>query len=320
MASSVIPELAKLDIIKQDTESASHKVFQELAIKSAQPHADRTFLTDRAVIGMEPMEDMPHTAHLLNSEHLAMAFTELSAAMDDPFDVFPLPSYTYDPSKPCYLYTIPRELRDMVYDDVISSGNLKILRTSRKLHEEGINFLYKRRVCHLIEDFTKYRPAINLQEPIAALIQNVDIEIVMGSSMNGRCWGDTTDPILKFGGSTVLRQTCRLVFLCTEYYHPFNTKPRLEKILGQLRTLNGFLRVILEFHYKCPMLVGEHQPLHCRQKAISILRADKHLEKNLGPSTWREDVDPTRQYLEFHPRAHLEANQGGVVANDPVPQ
>ena len=70
---------------------------------------------------------MLHTAYLMKPQSLAVAFMELSMAMDDPFEAFTLPLDTYDPKNPCYLFTFPRELRDMIHDSLIS--------TLRKTHQ-----------------------------------------------------------------------------------------------------------------------------------------------------------------------------------------
>ncbi|CAD6568627.1 MAG: hypothetical protein ASARMPRED_001887 [Alectoria sarmentosa] len=253
MNSPATQEFVKLEIVKQDMQFALHKVFKELDVKTSQSHVDCPVLINVAWIGMELMKNLPHSSYLLKPESLTTAFTELSAAMDDPFDAFhppdTLPIDTYDPTKPCYLFTISRELRDMIYDPAISSGNIKILQTSKRLHKEGIELLYKRRVCHLNIDLTKYIPKISLQKPIAALIQNVNIEIVLKRYIGTRNCTHNIKAIRRFSGSTIRRQTCRVVLLftfcdCSDKYAQY-----FRLYMRYLETLIGFSRLLLEVRF-----------------------------------------------------------------------
>lgn len=234
--------------------------------------------------------------------------------MDDHFDAFHrpdiLPLDTYDPKKPSYLFTIPRELRDMICDDVILSGNLKILQTSKQLHHECIGFLYKRRTCHLNIDITNYVPKLSLQKPIATLIQNVNIEIFLKSDTYVRDWQHNIEPISTFSGSTVLRQRCRVVLLFA-YCDPLAdiSAPVLGWYLDYLRTLTEFSRVTLEVLFQGPMTAREQRIWPDWQLAIFSCARNRMRDK-LGPSIWNYTNDHSCGYLEFYPREYLENNPG----------
>ena len=263
------------------------------------------------------MGKLTHTAYLLKPEPLTMEFHELFMTMNDPFDSFhhpnTLPLDTYDPAKPSHFFTIPRELRDVIYDDLISSGNFKILLTSKKVHDEGIGILYKRRSCHLNIDISKYIPKLSLQKYIAALIQNVKIEIFLKPVMDP-VWRHKTAATGKFSGSTVPRQTCRVVLLFASCEEPRSGPayiffPHPWWCMDYLRTLTGFSRITFEVRFQGPMTAREQKVWPAWQMARFRYVHDQ-LDYKFGPSTWHDTVEPTCGYLEFHPREHLEADPG----------
>ena len=233
-------------------------------------------------------------------------------AMDDPFDAFH-PLYisredTHDPNKPCYLFDIPREIRDMIYDCAISSGSLAILQTSRKVHEEGIEFLYKRRVCQINVDNGRYTPQFNLPKPIAALIQNISIIIFLEPPTWSHRFPSGMRPVHKFMGGSIARQTCRvlLFFLVNDdldprdsfYYYCF---------LDPLRTLVGFSRLTLEVRFQ-GRLNGQDEQILSRFRKVFIEAYCPRLEDWLGHGTLQEGDDQVSVHMEFHPRTHYQAN------------
>ncbi len=217
----------------------------------------------------------------------------------------------YDPTKPCYLFAIPRELRDMILGDVIASGHPKILRTSRKLHEEGTELLYKRGICRLNMDFTNYTAKFSLQKPIATLIQNVNIEIEPTRQMDDRVWNQKVEIFRKFSGSSVSRKDCRVVLLFAYFKNSLNKVPYFKLWMHMLQTLIGFSRITLEVRFRGRMSVSKEEiwprwQMGMMEKAAQILRCA------FGSCTWRDTVDSDRIYLEFHPRGHLIANPGSL--------
>ena len=268
---------------------------------------------------MEDLRHLPDAAWSLKPEHSTTAFIELSTALDDPFDSFRRPKSrpldTYDATKPCYLFAIPRELRDMISDYTISTGSIQILQTSRKLREEGIQSLYKRRICHLAVDLTNYVPQFSLQKPIAALIQNVNIEISLDLRVDPLPWIHNIQPIGKFVGASIPRQMCRVTVLFRS--SDFNcvilrAGYHLEWFMGHIRTLVGFSHLIFEYKVQVPITVSE-RPAWSAWKTIVMDSAfhQRYMSSDLGPCT-RHDEDSGRQYLEFHPRGYWEANPGSL--------
>ncbi len=294
MASHITPNLVEFNVVKHDTMVPIHKGVKRLEVKSIQPHADDPPLTDSACISLELMENLPQTTNTLKPDPLIMVFAELSMAMDAPFDAFhppdtaPLdtsPLDTYDPKKPCYLFIMPRELRDTVYDLVISSGNLSILQTSKIVREESTEVLYKRRIYHLNIHFAKYVPLFSLQKPIASLIQNVKIEINLSRKKVQRFYHNIKQ-IRKFSGS-IPRQTCGVVTLFKPWGRTIIRKtgviaPEYNLLMSYIRTLIGFSQLIIEFRIRGAYFhFFGWNPLY-----TTILEESRQeLTNQLGPST-----------------------------------
>ena len=277
--------------------------------------------TGRASITMEDSENFPGAVYSLKSENSTLAFIELSTALDDPFNSFRSMISrlvdTYDATKPCYLFAIPLEVRDMISDYTISIGGIRILQTSKKLREEGTRYLYKRRVCHLDVDLANYVPKFSLQKPIAALIQNVNIDISIDLLVDPLPWIHNIKPIGKFVGAIIPRQTCQVTvhYRHCRLYNSGSIVSRavwaLELILSHIRILVGFSHLTLQFPYPLDMIRSE-------DVAWAVLRSSVfdsafyqgHLDSDLGPSTWHGTNNDRRQYLDFHPRGYWEANPG----------
>ena len=286
-------------------------------------HADCSVLVDRAPITMEDLKNLPDTANSQKSEHSTIAFIELSIALDDPFDSFSPPDSQpldrYDATKPCYLFAIPRELRDMISDYTISIGGIQILQTSKKFREEGTRFLYKRRVCHLDLDFTGYVPKFSLQKPVAALIQNVNIDITLDFRVGPFLWIDNMKPISKFVGAIIPRQTCRVMVLFRNYDYDGSVACKavcfLEWIMNHIRALVGFSHLILQYEIQMPMTVSERPAWSAEETFLTDPAFHKkYLGSDLGPCTRHDIEDSRRPYFEFHPRGNWEASPGSLSA------
>lgn len=231
---------------------------------------------------------------------------------------FALPLDKDEPQKQCYLFTIPRELRDMISDIAISSGDISILHLSKQLHDEGIGLLYKRRICHLIIGPTNWTRGFSLEKPIAALIQNVTIEILLYDGTDSWCWrdkrwgekgwGKIVRPLRSFSGLAVLREACRvvLVFANRLDFRMDRRVPR--RVMESLQTLHGFSRVILDVRFRDRRDAREKEEWPRLQRAVVLERACKDLSCGLGPSILHETLESDGGYLEFYPRDYLEAN------------
>ena len=319
---SITAKLIYLDVIRRDLDPTLHKAIQQLEIGKTQVHANYPVSIGRASIIMEDLENLLDVAHSQKFEHSTIAFIELSTALDDPFNsVHPLdprPLDTYDATKPCYLLTIPRELRDMISDYTISIGGVQILRTSRQLREEGTQFLYKRRVCHLDIDLTKYVPKFSLQKPIAALIQNVNIDISLDFNVDPLLWLHNMKPVGKFAGAMVPRQMCRVMVLFRHYpncdfdsilLRVFHT---LEWIMTHIGTLVGFSHLTFEYKLQVPTTASERLACSALTSFHYWAFLEQYLGLDLGPSPRHGIKDSRRQYFEFHPRGCWEANPGSL--------
>ena len=274
---------------------------------------------------MEDLENFPDAVYSLKSEHSTIAFIELSTSLDDPFDSFRHPDShpldTYDATKPCYFFAIPRELRDMISDYTISIGAIQILQTSKRLREEGTHFLYKRRVCHLDVDLTDYVPKFSLQKPIAALIQNVNIDISLDFHVDPFLWIHNMKPISKFVGAIIPRQTCRVMLLFRNYgngsFKPVALRAAcfLEWIMNRIRALVGFSHLILQYDIQMPMTVSERPAWSAKETfLVDSTFHKRYLGSDLGPCT-RHDIEGSRrQYFELHPRGNWEASPGSLSA------
>lgn len=284
--------------------------FQEFVKKLENRSSDSPVVNTKPWIRNEPMKSLLHTADWLEHEPLAVAFTNLMA-MDDPFDNFPRtfspPLDTGFPKKPCYLFGIPRELRDIISDIAISAGDISILQTSKQLHHEGIGFLYKRRICHVNINLTKHVCRFSLPEHVAALIQNVNIKIISERGVSLRRWGRDLEPLRKFSGLTVPRQMCRVVLLYSCNDDLFDHWTRMDvpyRVMEGLKTLIGFSRVIVEVHCRGQVRAREEELRRRRWRIGELVSARKDLSYGLGPWTWHETAESDGGYLEFHPREH----------------
>ena len=272
---------------------------------------------------MEDSENFPDAVYSLKSENSTLALIELSTAQDDPFDSFrPMVSQlvdTYDATKPCYLFAIPLEVRDMISDYTISIGGIQILQTSKKLREEGTRYLYKRRVCHLDVDLANYVPKFSLQKPIAALIQNVNIDISIDVLVDPLPWLHNIKPMGNFVGAIIPRQTCQVTVHYPHFRpYPYNSGSflskaafTLESILCHIRILVGFSHLTLQFPY--PPATTRSEDAARAALRFSVFGSafyQSHLDSDLGPSTWHDANNDRRQYLDFHPRSYWEANPG----------
>lgn len=82
------------------------------------------------------------------------AFINFIGLLDDPFDAFeaalpPSPKLNdnYDPLKNCALFTLPLEIRHIIYDDLIESGNVNLLRAFKEFNTEGVKLSRLARRC-----------------------------------------------------------------------------------------------------------------------------------------------------------------------------
>lgn len=265
---------------------------------------------------------------LANSEFDSTA--GLFKSLEDPFDNFhPLESHRFIPYHIVAptLGVLPREIRDIIYTDLIVAGELCILRTSKAVCQEVTELLYKQGTCRILLDMTLPYAGkkFAIRKFHASAIQNLDIDIRnlhRGLSFHRH---HSLSSFKMFSGSSVCRQKCHITFsqcnlslIRRDWYE----QPGPRRLLKNLRTLTGFKTLTIKIRFF---------PLSSLSKVSKYLQFIKdYLEVSLGEAIWREGTkanyeakylechprDRTKanyeaNYLEFHPRDHWQARQEG---------
>ena len=151
--------------------------------------------------------------------------------------------------------TLPRELRDLIFDDCLVSGSPQFLACSRAMREEGLSRIWEKGVYRMNVD-TRVRMNFFSSAPVATgtpeclqpvqqiaeRIQHLRIR-VKGMDFRSRAvWsGFDSDAIKQFGGSEVRRKSCTIL-LEMEYPNHYHFGVEVVQALG---TLVGFEQVDL---------------------------------------------------------------------------
>lgn len=215
----------------------------------------------------------------------------------------PISSVPFHISSPT-LSILPREIRDMIYINLIAAGELGILRTSKALFQEASEFLYKRGTLRLLLPMNteNSQPDFLFNRLYVAVVQNLDIRLLM----TGVCGRDLVTARL-FSGSGVCRRNCNIDFV-NDGTLPYGSTHQLhvpQDILEMLGTFTSFKMLTIRPRFLC------------REHTLGLLQSFKdNLEGSIGEGIWhgRTDVDHVGQYLEFHPRDHWEAQQKRAIS------
>ena len=238
--------------------------------------------------------------------------TELLEALEDPFDNFhPLESQRFIPyhlSAPT-LCVLPREIRDIIYTDLIVAGELRILLTSKAVCQEVTQLLYKQGTCRFILDMTLPYAGqeFALRKFHASAIQNLHIDIRKVYELVIHDY-HSSRPFKIFSGSSVCRQNCHINFdprSISMARHEWPQSWRVRELLDDLRTLMGFKTLTIKKRSCNPRSISK--------VSNSLQFIKDYLEVSLGEAIWREGTKANQEvkYLEFHPRDHWEACQEG---------
>ena len=226
--------------------------------------------------------------------------SSIFATLEDAFDAFhPLESGPFTPfnTSPSILATLPREIRDMIYANLIEAGHLGLLRTSKAVCREATELLYKQGTCRLVLNFgvdNGPKKGFALKAPMAAAIQSLDVHIMV---VDDSC--RDLHLFNFFRGPSVRRNRCRIT-LQVGGYHPHG---RSRKVVGApldlITTLIGFRTLTVDIRTLCPLLRTE-----------LLQTAKEHLRLTLGQGIWhgRTEVGGEDQYLEFYPREYWETH------------
>lgn len=227
--------------------------------------------------------------------------------------------------------SLARELRDIIYSDLITSGDVAILRVSQQLHDEAKDILYKQGIFRMylnVSTSEKYhdtwRPSV-LQ--VDNRIQNFNILIYLPSSMlrtHGQLYRSeydklTFDYIQSCQGSRAFHLT--LIFDATTTTDVLYHRSRILELLRTFSSTELFtLRVDTTSDYP-PF--SSHNLAAMESIHTWILQSfASSLQPTLGYPEWKLDSCPSSryqtstyakahpdvrpfpnaQYLEFHPR------------------
>lgn len=222
--------------------------------------------------------------------------TELFQTFEDPFDSFhplePKPFMPYHVSSTT-LGLLPREIRDIIYTDLVVAGELSILRTSKAVCQEMTQLLFKYGTCHVVLDMnrSKTEKEFTLTEVQASAIQDLHIRLFLVGDLD-------PDPHLvrMFSDPSVTRQNCDItVEFCNQSPPWSNVQPDppvRPKILDLFRALANFKTLTVRTRY----LDSKHH--------LKVLQTfSDSLQVSLGRVSWhgKAKADCEAQYLEFHP-------------------
>ena len=228
-----------------------------------------------------------------------------------------------EPPKSCGFLSIARELRDMIYSELIPSGNTAILQVSQQVHDEVQDKLYKQGICRL--QFHCGRNYFHVMDPpdsSLSKVENFNLKINIGSDQRGPPFVDLNrrtlaqarrlDPSFQpyVQGSGTCNVT--LVFGDTDTFH------MPDSVLVLLQCLDTFKLVTLRIHFSYLF-----HPWDRRRRAILAPPHRSMLEQmsavsrdSLGDPEWKSEPYrgpfsqerplinpwPTAPYLEFHPQ------------------
>ena len=213
------------------------------------------------------------------------------------------------------LLDLPAELIDVVYEYALVSGNLAILRTSRRVHSEAMAFLYQSAYLHIhYEEPSSEKLRRDVTAPITAapvtaghisiadmrLVQNLDICVDLDVDFLGLL-ACLDEPLASFiGRDAPPRKTC--VLRIKNFGHIIH-EPRVSQILHDMKGLVNFhlLYVIASTrHVEEFIRIGQNVIQRMRNAEVYEM-AKERLQATLGPWIWYDSNTEAGKYLEFHP-------------------
>lgn len=257
---------------------------------------------------------------------------------DDPFDAFHPTlsdsSVKHDNFSPCPLFTLARELRDIIYTDLIITGHVKLAQASKAFALEFMELIGKKGICRLTTNETKgprLTPFPKLGKPLADTIQHLDLRLVTGMHKWNRGHREySRDRRMEkiFGDPSVPRKSCHVdveehlpprVLAPHDIQNRFIPLSSKIKYLRPLQLLGGFQTLTIKV--TCTVDSAE-RPWNREQServanayAFTYCVLAASLRGSLGKPVTRINGQQARvRYLEFRPRAYQEAlaREGGV--------
>ena len=222
-----------------------------------------------------------------------------------------------DSSKKAGLFTLPRELRDMIYSDLVQSGQVNILRASKSMHEEATETVLKEGICrlHLNNLTEQHTPESDVQEPFPSKIQNFSIRIPV-SEQNHIVPSLFLKPFRRLARSDVARQDCHVTFVILDCHMRLdvNGLRSLPILLAHVETLIQFKALYVNVQVEGLISNGDprwanrgYQGMKDDLQEIVFNNIRTTLEGTLGTASCH-DRDSSQRYLEFRPQTLLEAH------------
>lgn len=255
--------------------------------------------------------------------------TNLSDGVETAYPVATKISDTYDQSRDCTLFILPRELRDQIYDSLIESGRISIFRTSKKLHWEAKERLPTHGVCRINVDPSRPTLEFYLPEDSVHIVDKVRLRILLIGQMSIRGLYRNLQPIRRLAiSNNIVRRSCHIVIedhldgaphCCSETRHqPTRGIQMIASWYYQhLETLIHFNVVTLEIHqngHDCVIRpstdvdIGsllQPYPPHDEVRLSHMYQTTlDHLQPCLGPGEWHPRTDSLHSSLTFHPQEY----------------
>ena len=157
-------------------------------------------------------------------------------------------------AKPFNFLSLARELRDIIYSDLITSGDVVILRVSQQLHDEAKEVLHKQKIFRMYlstptsaKSHNSWRPSVLA---VNNTIQNFNILMYMPPSMlrsPGRLFSSEYDKLtLEYIQSRQDSRDCHLTLITNISF--LRTRTLRTRILEFVCTLSNFELVASRIH------------------------------------------------------------------------
>lgn len=277
MSSQTTPhEMLKFNVFKKELHDLLDKVLDEA--KAIQTTAADPVVVDRSWILSKFEDKITQDEYILEPKAM-----EVSLGLGD-------------------LYTLPRELRNLIYGYAIANGTTALVRASKQTREENSKIIFEKGIYRLLLGFNEDYKNPRLTRSLAKKIQNLRVRV------NSRSFfifglGPYLPRLHKFDGSAVLRKEC----VVTIVSDPFTSNMDATEVIRHLVDLTGFERVTLELDLDWdgepwPDTVAEFENERIRRRVGGALCYQKGiLEPTLGAA--HMVLNKERQRLSFFPRS-----------------
>ena len=244
---------------------------------------------------------------------------------DDPFDAFhPTLSKSrvpYNNDIHCPLFTLPRELRDEIYSELVATGHVKLAQVSKAIALEFMEIIWRRGICRLTvhraqqSSVARY-PVIRT---LGDRIQYLDLRIVTSlyTVVPDICYNGRMPKT--FSNHSISRKHCDVViedhvFPCRpnfQVHTDYTTLTRYLKFILPLESLYDFqtLTVKLDSRIDFSQQALNHEQSEIIKKLRDTLYSvlGLYFRHHLGYCTDRNGNEEASRYLEFNPLAYRKA-------------